>query len=225
MSQSSTTRAQSRMDGLLITLQIVVGNAILGVLFAMFAIAAFRSWQNDGHGQMLLLAVQEAITVGLVVTRRRTVSMSRSAWDWAIALAGTGAPLMLRGDAPLLPALESVGVAVQLLGAALSVVATVSLGRSFGIVAANRGVRTGGLYRFVRHPLYGSYLIGYIGFLLGSASIVNLLLVALAALCQHLRAQAEERVLAAGHHADRVARQPERRQVGRRRGERQDLLR
>jgi protein-S-isoprenylcysteine O-methyltransferase Ste14 len=174
----------------------VLGNTLLGVLFALFAFAAFRTWRDTGHVQMLLLAVQELIIVGLVVTRRRTQEMSLSPWDWAIALLGTAAPLLQQPSAPLHTTLEPLGLLVQLVGAALSLLATISLGRSFGIVAANRGVRTGGLYRFVRHPLYGSYLIGYVGFLIGNASTLNLLLIALAATCQYLRGRSEERVLA-----------------------------
>jgi protein-S-isoprenylcysteine O-methyltransferase Ste14 len=80
-------------------------------------------------------------------------------------------------------------------GALLATLAVISLGRSFGIVAANRGVRTTGFYRFVRHPLYGSYMISYLGFLVGNLSILNVLLVFLTVLCQYARAVAEERIL------------------------------
>jgi protein-S-isoprenylcysteine O-methyltransferase Ste14 len=196
MAQSSTTQPLARGAGLAPTVQAIVGNTTLGVLFALFALAAYRSWQGSGHAQMLLLAIQEAVIVGLVVIRRRSAETSRSLRDWGVALVGTAAPLLQRPDTPLHPALEPLGIAIQVLGAGLSVLATVSLGRSFGIVAANRGVRTGGLYRFVRHPLYGSYLIGYLGFLLGNTAPANLLLVATTVLCQHQRSVAEERVLA-----------------------------
>jgi protein-S-isoprenylcysteine O-methyltransferase Ste14 len=173
----------------------LAGNILLGTLFTLFAYAAFRSWSDTGHVQMLILAIQEAIIVGLVVVRRRSLHTSRQLSDWVIALVGTAAPMLQRPGDLLHPAIEPLGIGLQLLGAGLSVFATVSLGRSFGIVAANRGVRTTGLYRFVRHPLYGSYLVSYAGFLLGSASPVNLVLIVLATLCQYLRARAEERVL------------------------------
>jgi protein-S-isoprenylcysteine O-methyltransferase Ste14 len=52
------------------------------------------------------------------------------------------------------------------------------------------------LYRFVRHPLYGSYAIGYLGFLLGNPTLLNIALIAVTFACQYLRAVAEERVLA-----------------------------
>jgi protein-S-isoprenylcysteine O-methyltransferase Ste14 len=191
MTGSTDTRASAaRGIGELLT------NVLLGALFALFAMAAFISWRNAGHIQMLLLAVQEAIIVWLVVTRRRSREASTAWRDRLVAILGTAAPLLQRaGDSPL-PELELVGSIVQIVGVALALVATVSLGRSFGIVAANRGVRTGGLYRFVRHPLYGSYTIGYLGFLIGNPTLWNIALIAIAFACQYLRAVAEERVLA-----------------------------
>jgi protein-S-isoprenylcysteine O-methyltransferase Ste14 len=173
----------------------IVMNILLGVLFTIFAYAAFLSWRDDGHLQMLLLAIQEGIIVGLVIIRRRMREASSSWWDRVIAIAGTAAPLLQRAEPTSLVQLELVGSALQLAGIALSLVATISLGRSFGIVAANRGVRTTGLYRFVRHPLYGSYAVSYLGFLLGNPTLWNIAMIAIAVLCQYLRASAEERIL------------------------------
>lgn len=196
MSHTPHTIPATRFGVLLAHTQSIVGNAVLGVLFALFSYAAFQSWRETGHAQMLLLALQEALMVWLVVTRRRSNEVSRSPWDWTIALLGTAAPLLQRPGVPLHAVVEPLGIAVQVLGALLSVVATASLGRSFGIVAANRGVQTSGLYSQVRHPLYGSYMVGYVGFLLGNASLLNILLIVITVGCQYLRAQAEERVLA-----------------------------
>lgn len=174
----------------------ILSNVFVGALFTIFAAAAFSAWQRNGHIPMLLLAAQEVLIVGLVVTRRRSVVETRAAWDWVLALAGTSAPLLQRPAPTDLAALAASGIGLQIVGAGLSVFATISLGRSFGVVAANRGVRTGGLYRWVRHPLYGSYMVGYIGFLLGNPTAWNLLLIATTFTCQYLRARAEERVLA-----------------------------
>lgn len=130
----------------------------------------------------------------LAITRHRSIEESRSAWDWAVALVGTGAPLLQRPGLAL-PFLAPIGLVLQLVGTLLATAAVISLGRSFGIVAANRGVRTSGFYRFVRHPLYGSYMVGYIGFLLGNLSVLNALLIILTVACQYARAVAEERIL------------------------------
>jgi protein-S-isoprenylcysteine O-methyltransferase Ste14 len=170
-------------------------NVALGVLFTIFALSAFTTWQQTGHPQMLLLAAQEVLIIGLAVTRRRTVDVSRSWWDASIALVGTAAPLLQRSGGFTTPAIEAFGLVIQLAGAALALIATFSLGRSFGIIAANRGVKTGGLYRLVRHPLYGSYLFSYLGFFLGNLSLLNLLVIGFSFLCQYLRARSEEQVL------------------------------
>ncbi len=169
-------------------------NVLIGVLFSFLAFTAYYTWQATGHVQMLLLALQELFIVGLAITRRYSIEESRSPWDWFIALVGTGAPLLQRPGLEL-PIIAPIGLTIQIIGTFLALIATISLGRSFGIIAANRGVRTGGFYRFVRHPLYGSYLVGYIGFLLADLSIANLLLIILTILAQYLRAIAEERIL------------------------------
>jgi protein-S-isoprenylcysteine O-methyltransferase Ste14 len=169
-------------------------NILIGVLFVFFSFAAFVTWQATGRAQTLILAFQELLIVGLVITRRHSVVESRSVWDGTVALLGTAAPLLLRPSSTL-PALAPIGLALQLVGVILATLAVFSLGRSFGIVAANRGVRTTGFYRFVRHPLYGSYMVGYAGYILGDLSIQNLVLIVLTILCQYARAVAEERIL------------------------------
>ena len=48
---------------------------------------------------------------------------------------------------------------VSAIGLAVVIVGKMTLGRSFGVVPANRGVVVGGPYRLVRHPIYTGYLI------------------------------------------------------------------
>ena len=172
----------------------VGSNVLIGTLFAFFAFAAFQNWRSTGHIQSLILAFQELLIVGLAITRHHSIEESRSIWDWGVALLGTAAPLLQRPGLTL-AALEPIGLGLQIVGTALATVAVASLGRSFGIVAANRGVRTSGFYRFVRHPLYGSYMVGYLGFLLGNLSAWNIALIAITIVCQYARAVAEERIL------------------------------
>lgn len=170
-------------------------NVALGVLFTFFAMSAFVTWRQTGQFQMLLLATQEALLIGMIITRRRSTDTSRSWQDTLIALIGTAAPLLQRAGGWTLPALGQVGFGVQMVGLVLSIIAISSLGRSFGIRAANRGVKTNGLYQLVRHPLYGSYLFSYLGFFLGNISLLNLVIILFSFGCQYLRSKAEEHVL------------------------------
>lgn len=86
---------------------------------------------------------------------------------------------------------------VQMLGVLWQIFAKISLGRSFGLLPANRGVVTTYAYRVVRHPIYLGYLVGHIGFQLGSFDWRNVPLLAALWFFQVLRIFEEEKVLRA----------------------------
>ena len=98
------------------------------------------------------------------------------------------------------------GLSLQGIGLVFIVVTLVALGRSFGIVAANRGVVTSGPYRIVRHPLYLAYVVEQVGYLLQSVRVWNFVLFALVWACQVARIRAEERVLSADPAYERFMR-------------------
>ena len=63
------------------------------------------------------------------------------------------------------------------------------------MVAANRGVKTTGLYALVRHPLYMSYFVAFFGYVLNHFSWMNLMVYAVAVGLWVLRLLAEEKFL------------------------------
>jgi protein-S-isoprenylcysteine O-methyltransferase Ste14 len=84
----------------------------------------------------------------------------------------------------------------------LTQVARVYMGRSFGILPANRGIVSNGPFGYVRHPVYFGWLVLSIGYAMSYASYRNvLLLVATLPFMvwridqeeEHLRADAEYR--------------------------------
>ena len=81
-------------------------------------------------------------------------------------------------------------------GLAISIAAKLFLNRSFGIVAANRGVKSGGPYRLVRHPMYLGYITTQVGFLIDNFTLLNALLYAGSWTLQILRIREEEGILA-----------------------------
>ena len=88
-----------------------------------------------------------------------------------------------------------IGFALQGSGIVLSLIALMVLGKSFGIVAADRGLVTSGPYGVVRHPAYAAYLVSELGFLLLNFSAFNVGLLAVVWTLQISRIVAEEKVL------------------------------
>ncbi|MEO8520881.1 MAG: methyltransferase, partial [Acidobacteriota bacterium] len=72
-----------------------------------------------------------------------------------------------------------------------------SLGRSFGLMPANRGVVSSGMYRFVRHPIYSGYLLTHAAFCAANPTLGNLLVLVGADVALAIRALCEEQTLAA----------------------------
>jgi protein-S-isoprenylcysteine O-methyltransferase Ste14 len=83
-----------------------------------------------------------------------------------------------------------------LVGLLICVWSLAALGRSFGFAAADRGMVRRGPYRVVRHPIYASYVLLQLGYLLQSISVRNALVMLFASSCNVGRALAEERLLA-----------------------------
>ena len=167
---------------------------IVLIMFAGLAVRIGATVANHPYNAVVLIS--EAMLVVLILCRRSASSMTFRARDWLIAMVGTILPLSVRpaGDnfAP-----NEVAFIVMLLGLALSVWAKLSLQRSFGLAAANRGIMIAGPYRLLRHPMYAGYAITFIGFLLANPLAWNFAVCGIAMVCQVLRILAEERLLRA----------------------------
>lgn len=94
-----------------------------------------------------------------------------------------------------MPADLLIGQSIQLGGYLVQLGAVLYLNRSFGLLPAHRGVKSDGLYRFVRHPLYSAYLLAHTGYLINNYSIYNLTIVAVALGFQVVRILQEEELL------------------------------
>lgn len=164
----------------------------------LYASLVVRVWpenlSSDNLGPALVL-LSEGVIVFFLIIRRATADISLRLRDWSAAAIGTAAPLLVAKTAE--PWLLAPGVVLLLLGMAMQVSAKLSLRRSFGLVPANRGVKTGGAYRFVRHPMYLGYMVSHVGFLLMAPSWRNLAVYAIAWSCLVLRVVYEERLLSA----------------------------
>jgi steroid 5-alpha reductase family enzyme len=155
-----------------------------------------RLWPGEfsaSNWYPVLLLLSEGMVVALLLIRRPTDRISTRGLDWLLAGGGTFIVLLVgQGGAPLHGPL---GAVLMLVGLVIHVGAKLSLFRSFGVVAANRGVKAGGLYRLVRHPMYAGYMLTHVGFMLVAPSLWNLAVYAAAWAFLVARIYAEERVL------------------------------
>ena len=174
----------------------VLLNVLMAAFYALFAAAHWELLRRTGEWATTLpILLQETLLVALFLLRRRSRASSARPADWLLGFAGTFLPLLMRAGDALGP-LAWLGRPLQVAGLFLALVAVAGLGRSFGIVPANRGVQTGGPYRLVRHPLYAAYVVTYLGYLLSYPRLLNVLLVAVTVAVMWARANAEERLLA-----------------------------
>lgn len=172
-------------------------NALLVFLFLGFAYANLMRWQDTGRPVGLGAVLLETFTAMLFLVRRTPYATSERALAWGSAFLGAFTMLAARPVADPNVGPFALFEVLQLVGFAIVLVALGSLGRSFGIVAANRGIKTWGPYSLVRHPAYTGYFVSYLGYVLENPSSRNLVLLAVATAAQLVRMGEEERMLGA----------------------------
>lgn len=166
---------------------------ILVIAFGTFAYANLLGFQRSHEGMLLLFCFSEALTAVFILFRSDPETVSGNTFDWVVAIGGTFAPLLLRpapwGIAPFARYAIIAGVMIQIAG-------LISLNRSFALVAAKRQIKTEGLYRFVRHPLYASYFLTFSGYVLMNTSHQNMIVYGLTISLLIIRLVKEEKHLA-----------------------------
>jgi len=169
-------------------------DGLLASIWLLFAIANFKEWRA-GHPAGAGTMAAELMIVVAFVTRRKPWVTSRAPLAFIATGIGSFGALALRpAYAPLLD-LGPLFLGIQLVGALCAVVSLVYLGRSFGLVAANRGVRTAGPYRLMRHPLYASYFVAYTAYTFENPSARNALVLLAVLPFQMVRIRSEEALL------------------------------
>jgi protein-S-isoprenylcysteine O-methyltransferase Ste14 len=173
----------------------LLARATVGVLFTLLSINILQDFLHTGRVTGLLLLVSEGLVIVLTVIRRPAQFVDRSIRAAMVTVISVvGPPLLLPSSTGgLVPDLvTAIGSA---LGLGLVVVGKLTLGRSFGLVPANRGVVIRGPYALVRHPIYSGYLITHVAFLIAHPRWWNVVVLATADTALVARALIEERVL------------------------------
>lgn len=174
-----------------------IGVNLLGAASAgLFARASIVFYLRSHRPIGAVFFLEQAWFVALFLIRRPPRVVTERAGAWLFAAGGTFGGLLLRPQGAHPPWGVQAGLGLQLLGLALAVASLATLGRSFGLVAADRGLVTRGPYAVVRHPVYVAYLLIQCGYVLQAVSVRNIAVLAVAAGCNAGRAICEERVLA-----------------------------
>lgn len=178
-----------------ITILDIVERVIFAGIFSRFAVLTVQNLLATANIETFLMLFSEVLPCTLILCRKPSKAMSTRPFDWFVGFAGSITPLLIKpaAVAPLLP--PAIFLSAIIGGLCMQVSAKFVLGRSFGMVAANRGVKIAGPYRIVRHPMYAGYTITHVGLLLAMPSLLNAALYALALAFQVIRTLREEAVL------------------------------
>jgi protein-S-isoprenylcysteine O-methyltransferase Ste14 len=150
---------------------------------------------NSTNPYAARVMISEFAVLLFTLIRRPTTAISVNLGDWMLACTATFAPLLVIPADDSFPALANVGLFLLIVGNFWQAVAKFVLRRSFGIAPANRGVKVGGPYRYMRHPMYAGYLLVHIGVTILMFSWHNLLIYLIGWTAQIRRLLAEERLL------------------------------
>lgn len=151
----------------------VVAGTFLAALWALFVARHVEAFRATGKVAFLVFCVSESIQAFLFLARKLPRSVSNLPLDWIMGVGGTALPLFF---SPGGITLFSYGEQVIACGAVLQILGLLSLNRSFAIIAARREIKTLGMYRLVRHPIYASYLPLFLGYILFNGSMRNVIL-------------------------------------------------
>ena len=174
--------------------EMIVAGALI-IWYGYFAYVFGSHFFSTYALSSLVLLIYELMLVFFLVIRHLPKEISFSPYDWTVAIIGTvGSTLLRPADVSMLPEMDFI-VIVQIFGMVISAIGLASLARSYGTVAANRGVKTTGLYRYIRHPLYSGYFFTITAFLLQNTTWYNMAIVAMVFTFKLLRIFAEERLL------------------------------
>jgi protein-S-isoprenylcysteine O-methyltransferase Ste14 len=141
-----------------------------------FAYSLHHEMQNFGFNFAWIVANANFILfVATMLVRRAPTRVTSHPLLWFLAFAATYW-LFLFGR------FADVGVSVSpswlvfclsFTSFAVSVWARISLGRSIGLIPAQRGLVTSGAYRFMRHPIYTGIYFSYAALALQNCSVLN----------------------------------------------------
>lgn len=174
----------------------LAAKVIIVTLFTLMAVRIGGDAFATGRLTGVLLLASESLVVVLTVLRRTAGQVDRSLRARLLTTLSMLGPFLVRPAfvAPWLPGAAT--VAASAAGLSIVIGGKLSIGRSFGLLPANRGIVSSGLYRLVRHPIYAGYLISHLAYIAANPIALNIFALVLADIALLRRAVCEEATLA-----------------------------
>jgi len=172
-------------------------NVFLFFVLGEFALRkAVQAWHSGGFDVVeVTFALKNIIVLTFLLIRQNHVDIEGKFFPQVIALVAFFSGLGFVQSSSALAISLSWAKWVILASMIVGIFAALSLGRSFGILIAVRKVKTGGVYRLVRHPMYFSDILIRIGYILKNSCWINIVLFVFSTTCYMYRAVLEERFL------------------------------
>jgi protein-S-isoprenylcysteine O-methyltransferase Ste14 len=172
-----------------------IARVVVGTLFALLSINLLADFIHTHRLTGLWLLASESLVVVFTVMRRRTLIVDRSLLTAIVTGISLVGPSLVRTAVNRAIAPDWATALVSSAGLLIVIAGKLTLGRSFGLVPANRGVIVGGPYTVVRHPIYAGYLLTHVAFVVAHATMWNVLILAVTDMALILRSRREERLL------------------------------
>lgn len=172
-------------------------NIAVASFFSYYIYDIIISLANGTCVTLLVALLFRNTSITLVFLLRRSSKLtSKNIGDWIAAIGGTFITYLYTSrEEPISPFIVPSAYLIMIIAAFLSTICIINLGRSFGLVPANRGIKTDCFYGIVRHPLYLLYMIYDLAVILLAFSLHNCLICILHTLFSYLRAKREEKIL------------------------------
>jgi protein-S-isoprenylcysteine O-methyltransferase Ste14 len=155
-----------------------LGDCLLAAWFLIAMLPAGRevNFSLAGAANLVWLtgaAIMAVMSFARFAPRSATVNLRTIAASGAMLIL----PSFMRPIDRSTGALATFGLVFELIGVILTQVARVYMGRSFGILPANRGIVSKGPFRWARHPIYFGWLLLSIGYAMSYANPRNIILI------------------------------------------------
>jgi protein-S-isoprenylcysteine O-methyltransferase Ste14 len=145
-------------------------------LAALFFSELFRGGFAHDHSVSNIIWIAGAAMMGLFALVRIAPKTELVSFATITATGGMMLiPLFMTSEPNHGGRFQHIGEVLELAGIMLTQVSRIYLGRSFGLLPANRGIVSSGPFRLIRHPVYLGWLILTAGFVTVNPSWRNLL--------------------------------------------------